>query len=398
MRIVIDARMYGLEHAGIGRYISNLIRTISHQQSAISNQQFILLVRKSKVDEIKKEVGRKLRLEVADYPHYSFQEQIFLPISLLKIKPDLVHFPHFNVPILWWGKQVVTIHDLIKHESKGRETTTRSGLLYWFKYLNYRFLVWLAVKRAVKVIVPSNYWKKELGQRYKLKQEKIVVTYEGVEKKFQISNFQFPISNKILGKYKIKKPFLIYTGSLYPHKNVERLVEAVKILNQPSTINHQSLVTLVIVCSRSVFYERFEKKIKEMKAEELVNLVGFVPDEDLVSLYQGAEAFVFPSLLEGFGLPGLEAMACGCPVICSDIPVLKEIYNEAAEYFDPDDIDDIAEKIKKVIKDKRTSNTLIKKGFKQVKKYSWQRMAEQTLEVYKNLAVGKNLVSHQCSK
>jgi len=378
MKIVIDARMSGLEHAGIGRYVSNLVRAISNQQSAISNQQFVLLVRKNHFDEIRKEVGKRFRLEVADYSHYSFQEQILLPINLLKIKPDLVHFPHFNVPILWWGKQVVTIHDLIKHESKGQETTTRPSLLYWFKYLNYRFLVWLAVKRAVKIIVPSHRTKKELVQRFKLDPDKIVVTYEGVEKKFQQSAISNQQSAIILSKYKIKKPFLIYTGSLYPHKNVERLVEAIKKLQNSKTPKLQ----LIIVCSRNIFYDRFKKKIKEMKAEKLVNLIGFVPDEDLVGLYQEAEALVFPSLLEGFGLPGLEAMACGCPVICSDIPVLREIYSEAALYFNPYDSDDIAEKIKLIVKNDKLRQRLKKLGPELAEGYSWQKMAEETLRVY----------------
>ena len=178
MKIVIDARMYGLEHAGIGRYIANLIHELKNLKPKIKNLKFILLVRKSKFDEMERELGGKFELVIADYPHYSFQEQIFLPIRLLKIRPDLIHFPHFNAPILWWGKQVVTIHDLIKHESKGQETTTHWRPLYWFKYLNYLFLTWLVIKRARKIIVPSNYWKKELVKRFKLKPEKVVVTHE----------------------------------------------------------------------------------------------------------------------------------------------------------------------------------------------------------------------------
>ena len=393
MKIVIDARMYGLEHAGIGRYISNLVREISNYsrdagsrsagQFPISNFQFIILVRKKKFAEIKKEVGQGFKLVITDYPHYSLQEQIFLPLKLLKIKPDLVHFPHFNVPIFWWGKQVVTIHDLIKHESKGPQTTTRWRPLYWFKYLNYRFLVWLVVKRAIKVIVPSHYWKKELVHRFKLKPEKIVVTYEGADSKFQISNDKFQMTNRILKQDKITKPFIIYTGSLYPHKNVERLVEAVKLINQFPIPNYQFPITLIIVCSRNVFYQRFKKKVKEMEAEKLVNLVGFVPDEELVSLYQEAEAFVFPSLLEGFGLPGLEAMAVGLPVISSHASCLPEIYGDAAEYFNPYDVDDMAEKIKRVIGDTRRRETLREKGFKQVEKYSWQKMVTQTIMVYR---------------
>ncbi|GAG18719.1 unnamed protein product, partial [marine sediment metagenome] len=245
---------------------------------------------------------------LADYPHYSLKEQFFLPFQLIKLKPDLVHFPHFNVPFFWWGKQIVTIHDLIKHQSRGARTTTKWSLFYWFKFLNYRFLVWLVVNRVARIIVPSQWTKTELTRRYHLPPEKIMVTYEGVEKKF--SNFRiFEFSKiKILKKYKIKKPFVIYTGSLYPHKNVQNLVKAVKKIN----------LRLVIVCSRNVFYERFKKEIKKLKAEKLVTLTGFVPDKDLVALYQQAEAFVFPSLLEGFGLPGLEAMAVGLPVLASN--------------------------------------------------------------------------------
>jgi glycosyltransferase involved in cell wall biosynthesis len=384
MKIVIDARMYGLEHAGIGRYVSNLVREIINHQPSTINHQFVLLVRKSKLKEIRREVGKKIKLEVVDAPHYSLQEQIALPLALLKLKPDLVHFPHFNVPIFWWGRQIVTIHDLIKHESRGKETTTRLPLLYWFKYLNYRFLVWLAVKRAARVIVPSNYWKKELVQKFKLKPDKVRVTYEGVDDKFKPSAIDHQ-SSTILSKYKISRPFIIYTGNLYPHKNVERLVEAIKLLNQPSTINHQSSISLVLVCSRNIFYERFKKKVEEMGAQKYVNLAGFVPDKELVALYQEAGAFVLPTLLEGFGLIGLEAMATGLPVVCSDIPVLKEVYGESALYFNPLDIDDMAEKIRKAIGDKQIRDKLIKKGFKQVKRYSWSKMTKQTLKVYKEV-------------
>jgi glycosyltransferase involved in cell wall biosynthesis len=398
MKIVIDARMYGLEHAGIGRYVSNFVRELTSHRSLVTDHQFFLLVRKDKFAEVKKEVDKSFKLVIADYPHYSFQEQILLPIKLLKIKPDLVHFPHFNLPIFYFGKFVVTIHDLIKHESRGRETTTRWQPLYWFKYLNYQFLIWVVVKRAKMIIVPSNYWKKELVQRFKLKPEKIVVTYEGVDSRFRspVTGHRSPV---VLSKYKISKPFLIYTGNLYPHKNVERLVEAVKLVNSeqrsvarkktPVTLptqagSHQSPVTLVIVCSRNIFYDRFKKKLKEMKAEQFVHLIGFVPDEELVDLYREAEAFVFPSLLEGFGLPGLEAMAVGLPVVSSKASCLPEIYGDAALYFDPHDLVDMTDKIQKMIEDKEIRKELIKKGFEQVKKYSWQKMAQETLRVYQD--------------
>lgn len=264
---------------------------------------------------------------------------------------------------------------------------------------------------------------------------KVVVTYEGVSEKFNLPAKSSKLKAKILNKYGIEKPFVIYTGALYPHKNVERLVKAIKVVNNTECIlakrtkdtrevdakflnpnfgsqnkavlmysssqrNKRRLrrpprgwteLNLVVVCSRNVFYERFKKKIKQMGAEKFVNLVGFVPDEDLVTLYRQAEAFVFPSLLEGFGLPGLEAMACGCPVVSSSASCLPEVYGNAAVYFDPLDVEDIAEKIKKVTSNTSTCNTLIEKGYQQVKKYSWQKMAKETIGVYKDILYARGI-------
>jgi glycosyltransferase involved in cell wall biosynthesis len=384
MKIVIDARMYGLEHAGIGRYLVNLIGKI---EKISKENEFIILLRKKYFHDLRFN-NKRFKKILADYPHYSLKEQFFLSLQLIKLRPDLVHFPHFNVPLFYCGKYVVTIHDLIKHESRGMATTTRFSLFYWLKYVVYLSVVWIAVKRAVKIITPSKFWQEELVKRYNLPKNKIVVTYEGVDEslKFEAQSSKSvhgesvqDESERILEGYKIKKPFVVYTGSLYPHKNVERLVMALKRLND---LNHLN-ISLVVVCARNIFYERFKKKIEQMKAEKFVNLAGFVPDEELSAIYKEAEAFVFPSLWEGFGLPGLEAMALGLPVVAAKASCLPEVYEEAALYFNPLDIDDMAEKILMVIRDKERREMLIKKGFEQVKKYSWEKMARETLEVYK---------------
>ena len=381
MKVAIDARMYGLKHAGIGRYVENLVRELSKDKSL----ELVLFARKENRDQLAMQQFSNLTIIEADIPHYSLVEQLLMPGIIKKARVDLVHFPHFNVPLFYFGKYMVTIHDLIKHTSRGVETTTRSRWFYWLKYLGYKIVFGQAVKRATKIIVPSQAVKDELVKTYNLPGDKIVVTYEGVDNKFkyQISNIKNTNQNlKILEKYKIKKPFVIYTGSVYPHKNVEKLIQSIKLL----ITNYKLPITLVISCARSVFYERFNEKIEQMEAGDCVKMVGFVPDEDLTVLYQEAEAFVFPTLSEGFGLPGLEAMACGLPVVCSDIPVLREIYVEAAVYFDPLNVNDIAEKIKKVTRDTSTRNTLIQKGFEQVKKYSWEKMAQETMAVYKRVA------------
>jgi len=372
MKIVIDARMYGLEHAGIGRYILNLINQIEKVDK--KNNYFILL-RKEYYQQLKFK-NKRFHKVLADFPHYSFKEQFLLPGILRKLKPDLVHFPHFNVPIFWQGKYLVTIHDLIKHESRGMKTTTKLAPLYWPKYWVYQLIVFLAIKRAKKIITPSQYWKKELVKRYKIKPDKIVVTYEGAgefaKKKATISG------EKAIKKYGITKPFVIYTGSLYPHKNVFRLVQAVQLINEKDKNN----LSLVIASARNVFMERFKKEVEKTKGLNMVILAGFVPDEELISLYQEAEAFVTPSLLEGFGLPGLEAMTIGLPVISANASCLPEIYGQAAVYFNPLEVKDMAEKIEKVVKNKKLKQELIKKGYQQVEKYSWEKMARETLRVY----------------
>jgi len=164
-----------------------------------------------------------------------------------------------------------------------------------------------------------------------------------------------------------KAPFVVYTGNLYPHKNIKVLIAAVEKLK----------LNLAIVCARSVFEYRLPKS-------EFVHYLGRLSDPDLVGIYKQAVAFVFPSLIEGFGLPGLEAMAVGLPVIAADASVLPEIYGDAALFFDPNDPEDLSAKISSVILDSALAKSLVAKGRAQVKKYSWVKMARQTWEIYQH--------------
>lgn len=163
----------------------------------------------------------------------------------------------------------------------------------------------------------------------------------------------------------MKKPFVVYTGNLYPHKNVPILIEACERLK----------INLAIVCARDVFAKRLPNS-------EYVHFLGRLTDKELVGLYRQAVVFVFPSLIEGFGLPGLEAMAVGLPVIAAQASCLPEIYEDAALYFDPSDSNDLVEKMKLVIDDKKLRRDLIVKGKRQVSKYSWAKMANETWQIY----------------
>jgi len=405
MRIGIDARMYGLEHAGIGRYVENLVQNLLKIDK---NNQYVLFVRKAQSNQIKNEkinlpAGKagikndpekfasqingagnlKLKIVIAEARHYSIKEQFLVPYLIWKEKVNLMHFPHFNVPVFYFGKYVVTIHDLIKHTFKGMATTTRNPLFYWFKYFGYLIVFWLAVKRAKKILVPSKTVALQLRKAYSLPESKVVVTYEGVDKKLQITNYKLQITN-ILEKYDIKKPYLLYVGSVYPHKNISNLIRSILVFNSKyhDTV-HGNYLRLVVVCSRNAFWERLRKDINELNAQNFVNLAGFIPDEELVILYRQAEAFVFPSESEGFGLPGLEAMASGLPVLASDIPVFREVYQDAAFYFDQKNPEDIAQKIKKFLFDENLREQTRTKGLELVKNYSWSKMAQKTLKIYK---------------
>lgn len=367
MRIGIDARMSGLKHAGIGRYVESLLGELQKQET---KNQYLVFGSKKDLSFL---WAKNFQVVEAKIPHYSLKEQLLFPFLLSKKKVDLMHFPHFNVPFFYSGQFVVTIHDLIKHHSKGAETTTRASFVYWLKYLAYRIIFWRTVKKAAKILVPSQFVKDELVQAYGLSPAKVVVTYEGVGEKLQTKKSLTKRQKaKILEHYQVKSPFLLYVGSVYPHKNIERLIKAVLSLK----------TNLVIVCGRSVFWERLRKKIKELGAGDRVVLAGFVPDEDLAAFYQEAQAFVFPSLSEGFGLPGLEAMSQGALVLASDIPVFREVYGQAAAYFNPFSAQQMVETIKKVTQDSKQKQKLIKKAESQVKKYSWTNMAKETLAVY----------------
>ncbi len=378
MKIVIDARMYGLEHTGIGRYVINLINQIDELSSRKKDKNsYLLLLRKKYFDSLRFK-SRNIKKILTDYEHYSLKEQILLPLQLFKLKADLVHFPHFNVPLFWFGRYVVTIHDLIKHRSRGVKTTTRKPFIYWLKYFLYLFVVYAAIKKAKRIITPSKWWKERLISLYHLPSGKVIVTYEGVDDKF---NFKRVDGKEILKKYKIKKPFIIYTGNLYPHKNIDRLLEAVLKINKEKKIK----LILVLICARDFFLKRFEGEIKRLKAQGLVKLLGFVGDRNLVALYKKAEAFVFPSLLEGFGLTGLEAMSVGLPVISSSASCLPEVYGQAAAYFNPLNINEMAGKIVEVVSDDNLKQSLRELGLKKAKEYSWQKMAKETMAVYQSI-------------
>ncbi|MBI2268263.1 MAG: glycosyltransferase family 4 protein [Candidatus Blackburnbacteria bacterium] len=371
-KIGIDARIWGVKNTGIGRYTEELVKNLQLVDEA---NEYVVFCRRSNYDEIPICSGWKK--VIADIPHYTLQEQVELPGIFARERLDLLHVPHFNVPLFYKGRFIVTIHDILWHHTKDHTATTLSAPVYLVKHLGYRLVVRNAVTRARNIIVPSNVVKKDLVRQFDLPKNKVVVTHEGVTNAVLSMKY---IESSALVRYGIEKPYLLYVGNLYPHKNIEMLVPALKRYHDS---NHD--IKLVVVSGRDIFKENSEKIIHKEKMEGNVKILHKVNDEDLAILYKNAVAFVFPTLSEGFGLPGLEAMNCGTPVLCSSIPVLKEIYGDAALYFDPLDVNDIADKIMRIFADGELRRCLVRLGKQQVKKYSWRKMASATLAVYKGV-------------
>lgn len=372
MKILIDARMYGLEHAGIGRYLINLIANLEEYEK---EDDYTVLLRKKYFNELKFPDNWK-KVE-ADFRHYTFTEQLRLPGIIYKEKPDLVHFPHLNFPIFWKGKYVITVHDLTM-QYQGSDATTLSAPIYYLKRIPFLLASKLAVKNANKIIVPSEFVKKDVIKYYSIDSDKVKVVYEGVTAFGEIPNSQFSIF-KILEKNKISKRYFLYVGNAYPHKNLRKAVEATIFLNRKT----KSKVMLVIGGSKDVFKERLQEEIRKLKAEKYVTQLGYISDQELCLLYKYSSGFVYPSLSEGFGLQGLEAISAGTLLLASNISVFKEIYSDFAFFFDPGDATSIASLMKYVLEmdgDKRS--TVIRKSQEYIKKYSWQKMARETSEIY----------------
>lgn len=372
MKILVDARLYGLENAGLGRYLSNLISELSKIDSG---DEYIILLRKKYFDELN--LPKNWHKVLVDIRHYSLAEQVKLPSIISAYKPDVVHFPHFNVPFFFKGNFVVTVHDMLMHKFNGLSATTLPWPIYFLKQIIYKNVFKKGVTSSRNIIVPSNTVKKELVDYYNLDDRKVKVILEGYDEKIQSNYNPAPV----LKKYGITTKYFIYTGNAYPHKNLNRLIEAVVSLNRET----DNKTVLVIASSRNIFTERLQKVIDNLKANKFVKLIGFVTDFDLGVLYKASVGFVFPSLSEGFGLPGLEAMSCSTLLLCSDIPVFKEIYGDNAIYFNPLDFSSIQNSMKIALEmDLSKRNIRIIQAQKFVKKYSWTKMAEETLEIYKN--------------
>jgi glycosyltransferase involved in cell wall biosynthesis len=357
--IVIDARESG---TSTGRYIDKLIEYL---YIAKPSYKITVLTTKKRVDFLHS-IAPKFNIITSSVKEFTFAEQTRLLKQIRGLKPDLVHFGMTQQPILYRGKTVTTIHDLTTARFKN---PAKNPLVFWIKQKVYRIVIKIVARKSEVIITPSEYVKDDVAKFAKINSRKVEVTYESADK---ITDPPEPIEDLVDQK------FLLYVGRPQPHKNLDRLVEAFASLSN----KHPDLY-LVLAGKKDALYWQLEKNVKARNLENVI-FTDFVSEAQLRWLYENTACYVFPSLSEGFGLPALEAMAHGAPVASSNATCLPEIYKDSAEYFTPTDIDSMTTAIEKVLTNKKFSDKLSKSGKKLASSYSWQRMAKQTLDIYKS--------------
>lgn len=361
MRIAIDARLYGLQHRGIGRYLKELLPRLV---PLAPDWHFVLLVDPRNVEQ-PEQLSANVSLVNVPARVYTLAEQWRVTAALRAASVDLTHFPHFSIPLMASRPFVATLHDLILHEFPSERATTQPWPLYRLKLLGYRVVLAAALRGASSVMVPSLAVARNVARYYPWAESKLRVVPLA------------PGSKVVAGATTLPEaPYVLNVGAAYPHKNLERAVEAVALARRT-----RPGLRLVVVGRRDIFMDRLAAFSRSRGLAQAVEIWGEAGEAELAALYQGAACYLQPSLAEGFGLPPLEAIQHGCPVVAADIPVLREVLNDAATYADPGSVAQLAQAIVAAVGRRgqgagAAANVLAR--------YSWERVAEQTLATYQS--------------
>lgn len=385
IRIGFDARFYGPLGKGLGRYTKEVVDRVTAMGE---NFEYVVFLSADNYDEFIPS-SSQVKKVLADVPWYGLSEQFLMPKYIAKEKLDLMHFPHFNVPLFCPCPFVVTVHDLILTKFPTMRATTLGPFKYFLKNLAYRLVINRAVRSSKRIIAVSDFTKRDIVSQFKVKPSKVEVIYEGVADLEKAKDDYYASKLKeedVLSDYCILEPYLLYVGNAYPHKNLEFLLGVFKDLK-----HEYGNLKLVLVGKEDYFYARLKERAQELglwsslpnrEADWPVIFPGYVPDEQLRVLFLRALAYVFPSRYEGFGLPPLEAMAHNCPVISSNTTCLPEILGEAAEYFDPTKEESLRKAIERIITDQKRREELVALGQERRLLYNWHTCAEKTFKLY----------------
>jgi glycosyltransferase involved in cell wall biosynthesis len=364
VRIAIDARK--LRDYGIGTYIRNLLRHLSRIDHAT---EYVLLCQKQDCD-VAATLGENFRSVMEPAPAYSLQEQVRIPMALRRERADLFHAPHYVLPPLTPCRSVVTIHDCI-HLRFPQYLPSRISYAYA------RGALWAATRQADRVLTVSEASKSDILRYFRIPEQKIDVIPNAIDERFNEPPSAEQIE-RVKERYQLNDPFVLYAGNIKPHKNLERLIEAFHVFRRPGFED----VRLLIIGDEISKYATLRRAVHRLKLHKHVRFFGFVPDQTLAVLYRLAAVFVFPSLYEGFGLPPLEAMASGAPVITSNVSSLPEVVGDAAVLVDPYDPESIADAMRRVLSDEALRVDLRERGFVRARHFSWDVSVRRVHEIY----------------
>lgn len=369
--VAIDVRHLG--DFGYGTYIRNLIRAMAELEREL---EFVLITKPGGAPELGTLPANFRMVEYAREDS-ALAENIAFPWFVRKLHVDLVHIPLNNVPVFMPKPYVVTIHDMSSLVfDYGADTRDRLHL--------WRFRRGLV--RADRVIAVSGATRRDVLNLMNIPADRVLKIYNAIDPGFLTIEADAKKRQELLDRYQIDYPYLLYAGSVNPRKNVARIVEALALLRQ-DLVDHPRYrdLRLVIIGDQMSKYPALRRAVHQSRMKDSVRFLGFVKREELKVFYQSAEAFVFPSLYEGFGLPPLEAMALGTPVVTSGVSALPEAVGDAAMIVKPENVFDIARGVREVLTDERLRADLVARGHEQVKRFSWYDTARQVLETYRDV-------------
>jgi glycosyltransferase involved in cell wall biosynthesis len=376
MRVAIDIRRAG--DFGIGTYIRNIVNQFARTGDGT---EYLLIGQQSHLGEFDPLPENFTLLEYPSEPG-SFHTHMHLPFLLHKRGVDLLHMPWFYAPAVVPSRLVITIHDLtdILTPPPGISATLQAGRLFFARR---------ALTRADRIIAVSHSSKRDLSRVFDVPEDKIEVVYNALDERF----LREPMpegADRILERHAVTDPFVLYAGNIKPQKNLPRLIEAFAVAKADLRDHPKySNLKLLLIGDSAEEHSDLRRAVLRSRVQGDVRFLGFVPHPVLRVFYSRASAFLFPSLYEGFGLPPLEAMAHGAPVLTSSVSSLPEVFSQAALLANPENVFEIARGIRQILTEDVLRETLVRRGYELVQKYSWERSAEQVREVYRSVVAGK---------
>jgi glycosyltransferase involved in cell wall biosynthesis len=364
VRVAIDARK--LHDFGIGTYIRNLLR---HLARIDRENEYVLLCQAADLG-IAEPLGPNFRAVLEPSANYSLREQFHIPWLLMREKPDVFHAPHYVLPVGVRCRSVVTIHDCI-HLMFPQYLPNRAAYAYA------RAAMWSAARHSDRILTVSEASKRDILRFFGVPPEKISVVYNAIDERFWVEPGPDVVA-RVRERFQLDHGFVLYAGTIRPHKNLVRLIEAFDTLRRDGFED----LKLLIIGDEISKLPALRRAVHGHKLHKHVRFLGFVPADTLAVLYRLAGVFVFPSLYEGFGLPPLEAMASGTPVVTSNISSLPEVVGEAAVLVDPYDVASIVDGIRRVLTDPDLATDLRKKGLLRAREFSWERSVSRTHDIY----------------